>query len=118
MQEVQRRRIPVTDQEIAEAVREIEQRNDLPPGALSAALRGRAGVEPRVLYDQVRAQIGWTRLLRCQLGAAGRASRRGGGQRVAAPGAGRPAANSWCPRSSSRSTTPRGSRGPALRRGR
>ncbi|MBW8270892.1 peptidylprolyl isomerase [Caldovatus aquaticus] len=67
MQEVQRRRIPVMDNEIAETIREIEQRNNLPPGGLRAQLQ-RAGVEPRVLYDQIRVQIGWARLIRRLLG--------------------------------------------------
>lgn len=67
MQEVQRRRIPVMDNEIAETIREIEQRNNLPPGGLRAQLN-RAGVEPRVLYDQIRVQIGWARLIRRLLG--------------------------------------------------
>src|SRR5690349_14537856 len=34
LQEVQRRRIPVTDAEIAEAITELERRNNLQPGAL------------------------------------------------------------------------------------
>lgn len=67
-QEVTRRRIPVTDQDIATAVGEIETRNNLPPGGLRENLR-RAGIDPRVLYDQIRAQIGWNRLLRALLGA-------------------------------------------------
>jgi peptidyl-prolyl cis-trans isomerase SurA len=67
LQEVQRRRIPVTDQEIADAVKEIEGRNNLPGGGLVAQLR-RAGVEPRALYDQIRVQIGWSRLIRALLG--------------------------------------------------
>ena len=67
MQEVQRRRIPVSDQDIAEAITELERRNGLPAGGLVAQLR-RAGVEPRVLYDQVRVQIGWARLVRALLG--------------------------------------------------
>ncbi|MCW8084120.1 peptidylprolyl isomerase [Sabulicella glaciei] len=67
LQEVQRQRIAVTDNDIAEAVREIESRNGLPSGALRAQLRG-AGVQPRVLYDQIRVQIGWGRLLRVALG--------------------------------------------------
>ena len=66
-QEVARRRIPVTDADIASAVSEIESRNGLPPGGLRDNLR-RAGIDPRVLYDQIRAQIGWNRLLRSQLG--------------------------------------------------
>ncbi len=66
-QEVARRRIPVTDQDIAGAVGDIEQRNGLQPGGLRENLR-RGGIDPRVLYDQIRAQIGWNRLLRGLLG--------------------------------------------------
>ncbi len=66
-QEVARRRIPVTDADIAGTVGDIENRNGLPPGGLRENLR-RAGIDPRVLYDQIRAQIGWNRLLRGQLG--------------------------------------------------
>jgi peptidyl-prolyl cis-trans isomerase SurA len=67
LQDVQRRRIPVTDTDIAQAVAELERRNNLQAGGLVAQLR-RAGVEPRVLYDQLRVQIGWARLLRQILG--------------------------------------------------
>ena len=67
LQEVQRRRLPVTDAEIAEAVTELERRNNLQPGALRAQLN-QIGVQPRVLYDQIRTQIGWGRVLRQQLG--------------------------------------------------
>jgi peptidyl-prolyl cis-trans isomerase SurA len=67
MQEVQRRRVPVTDDDVAQAIGELERRNGLAAGALVGQLR-RAGVEPRVLYDQLRVQIGWARLLRQLLG--------------------------------------------------
>ncbi len=67
LQEVQRRRLPVTDAEVAEAIAELEQRNNLQPGGLRAQLN-QVGVQPRVLYDQIRTQIGWGRLLRQQLG--------------------------------------------------
>ena len=67
IQELSRRRIPVTDQDIASSVANIESRNGLPPGGVVQNLR-RAGIEPRVLYDQIRAQIGWARLLRAMLG--------------------------------------------------
>jgi peptidyl-prolyl cis-trans isomerase SurA len=67
IQELSRRRIPVTDQDIASSVANIESRNGLPPGGVVQNLR-RAGIEPRVLYDQIRAQIGWARLLRGMLG--------------------------------------------------
>ena len=67
MQEVQRRRIPVSDADVAEAVGDLESRNNLPPGALRQQLLA-SGIQPRVLFDQIRAQIGWARLLRLQLG--------------------------------------------------
>lgn len=67
MQEVQRRRIPVSDADVAEAVRDLESRNGLPSGALRQQLLA-SGIQPRVLFDQIRAQIGWARLLRLQLG--------------------------------------------------
>jgi peptidyl-prolyl cis-trans isomerase SurA len=66
-QEVRRRRIPVSDEDVAEAVADIEKRNNLPAGALVAQLR-RAGIQPRALYDQIRSQIGWARLIRLTLG--------------------------------------------------
>ena len=68
LQEVQRRRIGVSDREIAEAIAEIEQRNGMPKGALGTSLRGQ-GVALRTLIDQVRVQLGWTRVLREELGA-------------------------------------------------
>ena len=67
LQEVQRRRIAVSDQDIASALADIERRNEMPAGGLVNQLR-RAGVEPRVLYDQIRVQIGWSRLIRGLLG--------------------------------------------------
>jgi peptidyl-prolyl cis-trans isomerase SurA len=67
LQEIQRRRIAVTDEDIANALGDIETRNGMPRGALLQQLR-RAGVEPRVLFDQLRVQIGWSRLIRGLLG--------------------------------------------------
>lgn len=66
-QEVRRRRIPVSDGDVAEAVADIEKRNGLRPGGLVEQLR-RSGVQPRSLYDQLRSQIGWARLIRLTLG--------------------------------------------------
>ncbi|MCI0754680.1 peptidylprolyl isomerase [Teichococcus vastitatis] len=73
LQEVQRRRIPVADADVAAAVAEIESRNGLPSGGLAQQLRA-SGVQPRALYDQIRNQIGWSRLVRQQLGAQGQIS--------------------------------------------
>jgi peptidyl-prolyl cis-trans isomerase SurA len=70
LQEAQRRRVPVTDQDIAQSIADIERRNNLAPGGLVAQLR-RAGIEPRVLFDQLRVQIAWSRLIRAMLNAQG-----------------------------------------------
>lgn len=67
LQEVQRRRILVSDADIAAAIREVEARNNMPPGTLRQRLAA-DGVAYRTLVDQVRVQIGWTRVLRQQLG--------------------------------------------------
>jgi len=68
LQEAQRRRVPVADADIAQAVADIERRNNMRSGGLVAQLR-RAGVEPRVLFDQLRVQIAWSRLIRAMLAA-------------------------------------------------
>lgn len=67
LQEIQRRRILVNDADIAAAIREIEGRNHLPPGALRARFTA-AGVDFRTLIDQVRVQIGWGDVLQQELG--------------------------------------------------
>lgn len=68
LQEVQRRQILVADEDVANALADIERRNNLPRGALLQQLRP-LGIQPRTMIDQIRAQIGWGRLLRQQLGA-------------------------------------------------
>jgi peptidyl-prolyl cis-trans isomerase SurA len=67
LQEEQRRKIVVSDKEIADAVNGIEQRNGMEKGSLRAKL-GAEGVALRTLYDQTRVQLGWTRVLREELG--------------------------------------------------
>lgn len=67
LQEVQRRRILVSDRDVADQVGRIEQRLGMPQGGLARQMQG-AGIDPRTLYDQLRAQIGWFRLIRDQLG--------------------------------------------------
>lgn len=83
LQEIQRRRVPVTDEEVAAALADIEARNGLPPGGLLARLR-EARVEPRVLYDQIRVQIGWQRVVRGLLGPQGEPSEAEVAEQVAA----------------------------------
>ncbi len=67
LQEVQRRHVIVHDDEIAAAIREIEKQNGMPQDTLRRRLSA-DGVEFRTLIDQVRVQIGWTRVLREVLG--------------------------------------------------
>lgn len=67
MQEVERRHIVVPDKAIYDAIRDIETRNNLPQGALRAKLAA-DGVSQRTLIDQIRTQLGWTQVLRDQLG--------------------------------------------------
>jgi peptidyl-prolyl cis-trans isomerase SurA len=63
LQETQRRKIVVTDKEIAAAIDDVEKRNNLPPGALRHKLSA-DNVDLRTLIDQLRVQIGWARVLR------------------------------------------------------
>jgi peptidyl-prolyl cis-trans isomerase SurA len=67
LQEEQKRKIVVTDKEIADAVNSIEQRNGMASGTMRGKL-GAEGVALRTLYDQTRVQLGWTRVLRDELG--------------------------------------------------
>ncbi len=67
LQEAQRRRIVVTDKEIARAIADVEQRNGMPPRTLNKRLNA-DNVSFRTLVDQVRVQIGWSRVLHQELG--------------------------------------------------
>ena len=67
MQEVQRRHIVIPDKAIAAAIHDIEARNGLPAGALRQKLSA-GGAGYRTLIDQIRTQLGWTQVLREQLG--------------------------------------------------
>lgn len=71
LQEVQRRKIAISDKEVAGAVADLEKRNNMPPGALAKRLAA-GGAEIRTLYDQIRVQLGWSRVLRAQITAADR----------------------------------------------
>ncbi len=63
LQEIQRRKIAVSDADIATAITEVEGRNGMPPGMLRRKL-SEDGVGFRTLVDQIRVQIGWSRVLR------------------------------------------------------
>ena len=63
LQEAQRRRIVVPDKQIAGAMRDIEQRNNLPEGVLRQRLAS-VGVSQRTMIDQIRVQLAWTQVMR------------------------------------------------------
>jgi peptidyl-prolyl cis-trans isomerase SurA len=66
MQEIQRRKIVVPDQSIADAIKEIESRNGMGTGSVRQRLSA-GGVALRTLIDQLRTQLGWNQVLREQL---------------------------------------------------
>ena len=63
VQESQRRKIVIQETQIAAAIKDIESRNGMQPGALRAKLSS-DGVSIRTLVDQIRAQLAWTQMLR------------------------------------------------------
>lgn len=67
LQEMERRKIVVPDEDIARAIASIEQHNNLPPDTLRKMLAGQ-GIALRTLIDEVRVQLGWVRVLKEELG--------------------------------------------------
>ncbi|HEY4044786.1 MAG TPA: peptidylprolyl isomerase [Rhodopila sp.] len=67
VQEAQRRKVVIQDTQIATAIKDIEARNNMPPGALRAKLAS-DGVSARTLIDQIRAQLSWSQVLRETIG--------------------------------------------------
>ncbi len=67
MQEIQSRRIVITPDQIASAIGDIEKRNNMKQNALRDHLE-QDGVSLTTLIDQIRVQLGWTHVLREQLG--------------------------------------------------
>ncbi len=66
LQEAQRRKVVVPDKQIATAIHDIEQRNNMPEGVLRTKLAS-LGVSVRTLIDQIRVQLAWTQVLKDQL---------------------------------------------------
>ncbi len=67
MAEIQRRKIVVTPDDISNAIASIESRNGMPAHALETRLTA-GGASLQTLIDQLRVQIGWTHVLRENLG--------------------------------------------------
>ena len=57
------RKVVVADRDIGTAIRDIEQRNNMPPGGLRLKLAA-AGISQRTLVDQIRAQLAWNQVLK------------------------------------------------------
>ena len=69
VQEAERLGVRVTDDEMANARRSVEQRNGIAAGGLDDFLQ-RQGLDVATVTDQLRAEILWSKLVRGRLGAA------------------------------------------------
>lgn len=67
LQESKRLNVKVEEEEIAEALRRIEQQNNLPPGGLDAYLAQR-GISKSTIVDQITATLAWGKLVRRRYG--------------------------------------------------
>jgi peptidyl-prolyl cis-trans isomerase SurA len=67
LQEAKRLNVSVTDQDMARARSDLEQRNNLKPGQFEAFVRD-LGVDPDTVERQLRAQIAWGKLVRRRFG--------------------------------------------------
>ena len=67
LQEAKRLNVSVTDQDMARARSDLEQRNNLKPGQFEGFIRN-LGVDPETVERQLRAQIAWGKLVRRRFG--------------------------------------------------
>lgn len=65
LQEAKARNIKVSEAEIDAILRDMEQRNSLPAGGLDGFLAKR-GIEKSTLESQIRANLGWRKLIRAR----------------------------------------------------
>lgn len=66
MQQATKRGITVTDQDLAMAIANLEKQNRREPGSFEAYLREKH-LPPRSSYDQIKAQIAWSKLVMKEL---------------------------------------------------
>lgn len=66
MQEVARLELEVTDQEVADAIANIERQRGMAPGTLLGEL-ARAGVDPQTAFAQIRSEVGWYKVMEYDL---------------------------------------------------
>ena len=65
-QEADRLGLSVTQVELDEAIRSLEERNNIPPGGFEGFLASQ-GVELAAVVAQIRAEISWTKVLRAEI---------------------------------------------------
>ncbi|MDI2090625.1 peptidylprolyl isomerase [Commensalibacter oyaizuii] len=70
-QEMLRRNINISPEQIAQAIADIEKRNNMPPNALRDRL-SQDGVSLTTLIDQIRLQLGWGKVIQQDLGSQSR----------------------------------------------
>ncbi|WP_185961477.1 peptidylprolyl isomerase [Telmatospirillum sp. J64-1] len=63
LQEASRQGITVTETELRDGMAMIERQNDMPQGGLEQLLREN-GILPQSMYQQIRAEISWVKLVR------------------------------------------------------
>lgn len=63
LQEAKRLNVAVTEQDLARARSEVEQRNNLKPGQFEEFVRS-LGVDPETVIRQLKSQVAWTKLVR------------------------------------------------------
>lgn len=68
LQEARRLNATATDEEVQNAVRQIEAQNRIPPNTLLSRLRA-AGIPEQTLLDRLRAQVAWIKVVRSRLAA-------------------------------------------------
>ena len=67
LQEANRLGIKIDKPMIQNAIREIERRNNIPPGGMPARLKS-SGVDFAIMEESIEAQLAWTRVVRAGLG--------------------------------------------------
>lgn len=67
LQEAERLNVAVTEQDMARARSDVEQRNNLPAGQFQEFVRS-LGVDPDTVERQLRAQVAWAKLVRRRFG--------------------------------------------------
>jgi peptidyl-prolyl cis-trans isomerase SurA len=65
-QEARRLKINTSEAELRQAVENIEQRNNMPPGAFRSLLETR-GIDMGSLYSQIEADVAWVKVVRQEL---------------------------------------------------